>query len=96
MPKGWKALPMKAYLTDYAERIEGLHPVEALRILREIEEGVKISIRNGNTVRLYTDAEFRKDTQNELKATRRLINLQYKRLEKIYSPLNKLRKEESQ
>lgn len=96
MPKGWKALPMKAYLTDYTERIEGLHPAEALPILRELEEGARLSRSKGNTTKLHTDAEWRKDIENDLKASRRLIDLQHKRIASIYAPLNKLGKEATQ
>ena len=91
MPKGWKALPMKAYLTDYTERIKGLNPTESLQVLRELEEDTLLSIRNGNATKILSDAEFKKDNANDLKASRRLIDLQYKRLEKIYSPLKEVK-----
>ena len=87
MPKGWKAIPMRDYLADYTERINGLHPAEALRELRELEEGALSTIKRGNTVKLMTDIEWAKDMQNDLKASRRLIDLQHKRLEKIYTLL---------
>ena len=90
MARTQKAFTQKAYLTDYKERIEGLNPIESLKILRKLEADTMLSIKNGHTTTLYTLVEWNKDNQNDLKAIRRLIDLQYKRLEKVFEPYKNL------